>query len=278
MIESNGNFYLVGGQNYKGAYLPGNTGQYTNAIRKFELALVNNAWAISDTLTLTDAENLHRRDFNLAEVILPDQDSIGAVIYGGVFTPKSMAYQSPVYISGLSSGNPSIQIDSVTKQEVNLYSSAKIHSILGGGPYRVNRISLLGGITYKAYNKDSAGLVTPPNALSLPFSNLMSSYYTNGSDETLELVQLPPNELMPGYLGTNAVFFPLTSLLYGNSSNVIDLNKVFQNSQTGQVLVGYLYGGILSPAANTFTPAGPRSTMTNPVLYSVYMKLVDVSD
>jgi len=277
LIESNGNFYIVGGHNYKGAYLPGNTGQYTNAVRKFELVLNNSSWGISDTLTLTDPVNLHRRDFNLAEVILPYEDSVGVVILGGVFTPNSMAYQSPVYINGLASGNPSIQVDSITKQEVNLYSSAKINSVMAAGEYRFNRIALLGGITYKAYNKDSAGLVTPPITLALPFSNLMSSYYTNGEDETVELVQLPPNELLPGYLGTNAVFFPLSKYLYGSSSNVVDLNKVFPDPITGPVLVGYMYGGILSPAANTFTPSGPRSTMTNPVLYEVYMTIPNVN-
>lgn len=277
MIESNGNFYIVGGHNYQGAYQPGNTGKYTNAIRKFELSMVNNAWAVTDTLTLSDPENLHRRDFNLAEVILPDEDSIGVVMMGGVFTPNDMAYQSPVYINGLASGNPSIEVDTVTKQNVNLYSSAKINSVMAAGQFRANRIALLGGITYKAYNKDSGRLVVPPITEVLPFSNLMSSYYTNGEDETIELVQMPPNELLPGYLGTNAVFFPVSDYLYGSSSNVIDLNKVFPDSVTGPVLVGYLYGGILSPAAITFSPRGPRSTTTNPILYRVFMSIPNVT-
>ncbi|MDI1324043.1 MAG: hypothetical protein PSV36_14925 [Algoriphagus sp.] len=273
MIESNGNFYLVGGQNYKGAYIPGNTGEYTNSIRKFEISQAGNSWNISDTLTLRDSENLHRRDFNLAEVILPYTDSLGVVIYGGVFNKYGFGYQSPVYISGLASGNPAIQVDDSLKQEVNLYSAAKINSVLAFGEYRVSRIALLGGITFKAYDPDSSGLVIPDSTLALPFSNLMSSYYTNGEDETIELVQLPPNELLPGYLGTNAVFFPLPQLLYGNSSGIIDLNKVFPDPITGPVLVGYMYGGILSPVPNTFTADGAYNTRTNPVLYGIYMSI-----
>ncbi|TDQ17042.1 hypothetical protein DFQ04_1690 [Algoriphagus boseongensis] len=276
MMVSNGNFYLIGGQNYDSAYMPQKEGKYTNAIRKFELIQGNLGWGITDTLSVIDPVNLHRRDFNLAEVLLPDQDSLGAVIYGGVFTDQDMAYQSPVYITGLGAGNPTVQLDSQLLQQVNLYSSAKINSFLGNWPYRMNRIALFGGITYQALSKDSSSLEIPPASLALPFSNLMSSLYTDGVQESVELVQLPPNSLLPGYLGANAVFIPVTSYLYGNSSTILDLNKVFSNTNPGPVLVGFIYGGILSPAPNTFTPRGPRVTQPNPVLYEVYMSLKDV--
>ena len=274
MIVSNGNFYLVGGHNYQGAYLPGNNGAYTSAVRKFSLSMSGNSWVISDTLSIKDTVNLHRRDYNLAEVITPNFDSLGAVVYGGVFTKDGLGYRSPVYLNGLGRGTPYMTVDQATLQKVNLYSAAKVNAIMAIGDYRVGRISLLGGITYMAYDQNAGGLVVPSDVNALPFSNLISTYYTNGEDETIELVQTPPNNLMPGYLGTNAVFFPISSLLYGSSTSIIDLNKVFPDGVTGPVLVGYMYGGIVSPVPNTTTPTGNYTTTNSRKLYGVYMTLV----
>lgn len=271
MIVSNGNFYLVGGQNYEGAYIPGRNGEYTSAVRKFRLDQDGSNWVISDTLSIIDEENLHRRDYNLAEVITPGLDSLGAVVYGGVFNRQGLGYQSPVYLNDLGSGDPSITLDELTLQKVNLYTSAKVSAVLAFGEYRVSRISMLGGITYMAYDPALKELAIP-DGLPLPFSDMISTYYTNGEDETIELVQLPPNEMMPGYLGANAIFFPLASLLYGDSQSMIDLNKVFPGSPTGPVLVGYMYGGIESPAATT-TGMNRIETTTNATLYGVYMTL-----
>ena len=273
MFVTDDNFYLVGGQNYIGAYIPGNNGIYSSAIKKFRITQSGADWVLSDTLTVRDTVNLHRRDYNLAEVITPDADSLAVVVYGGVFTKNGLGYRSPVYLSELASGSPQITVDRQTLQKVNLYSSAKVQSMLAFGDYRINRIVLLGGITYMAYDPDSNALVVPEFFNALPFSDLISSYYTNGKDQTIELVQLPPNELMPGYLGSNAIFFPLPELLYGNSISIIDLNKVFPDPVTGPVLVGYFYGGIESPVPNTTTPGGNYSTKTNSKLYGVYFTL-----
>ena len=274
MMLANGNFYLVGGQNYKGAYVPGNTGIYTSAIRKFRIENNGIEWAVTDTLSIIDKENLHRRDYNLAEVITSDADSLAAVIYGGVFTKQGLGYRSPVYVNGLGSGEPYITVDKETLQKVNLYTSAKINSVLAFGEYKVNRVTMLGGITYLEYDQ-SSGQLSVPTDMPLPFSNMISSYYTNGQDETLELVQLPPNDMMPGFLGSNAIFFPEPTLLYGETESIIDLNKVFPGSGTQSVLVGYMYGGINSPSGTTTGMDDRGPTSTNKTLYGVYMTLVD---
>jgi hypothetical protein len=273
MIVSADNFYLIGGQNYDTSYIPGNTGKYTCAVRKFNLVQQGDAWAITNTSTIIDSTNLQRRDFTLAEVITADPDSLAAVIYGGVFTKSGLGFRSPVYINALSSGKPQITIDDTTLQKVNLYSAAHVDAVLDFGEYRINRVSILGGITYMAYDQDSAKLVVPKLGYELPFSNLISTYYTNGEDESIELVQTPPQATMPGYLGSNAVFFPLNALRYGSSNTVIDLNKVFPDNVTGPVLVGYMYGGIESPVPNTMTPNDSYNTTTNATLYGVYMTL-----
>ncbi len=271
MILSNGNFYLVGGQNYIGAYTPGNEGIYTSAIRKFRIGSNSSGFIITDTLSVIDSENLHRRDYNLAEVITSDTDSLGAVILGGVFNKQGLGYRSPVYLTGLGQGMPEFEVDDETLQKVNLYTSAKINSVLSFGQYKVNKITLLGGISYMEYDPSSQQLVVPED-IPLPFSNMISSYYTNGEGETIELVQLPPDAMMPGYLGSNAIFFPQPFYLYGDSDSVIDLNKVFPGSATGPVLVGYMFGGIDSPAGTT-TGMNRYQTKTNQTLFAVYMTL-----
>ncbi len=275
MMVSNDNIYLVGGQNYVGAYIPGNNGIYTSALRKFNITGSPGNWVVSGKDSIVDSVRLHRRDYTLAEVITADTDSIGAVVYGGVFTKNDMAYQSPVYINGLGSGQATATLDQQTLQNFNLYSAAKVESVLAFGDSKVNRVSILGGISYQAYNADSGGVYTPFWTLSLPFSNVISTYYTDGESSTIELVQLPPNKLMPGYLGSNAVFFRLSQFLYGDSDSVLDLNKIFPGNETGPVLVGYMFGGIDSPVPNTRVPGKIYPTTTNNTLYGVYMTLQD---
>lgn len=271
MMVVNGNFYLIGGQNYKGAYLPGNNGAYTSAIRKFSLKSEGNGWMLTDTLSIIDSVKLHRRDYTLARVITADTDSMGAVIYGGVFNRQGLGYRAPVYLNGLGSGNPTVTLDQETLQKVNLYSAAQIDAVLAFGQYRVSRVSILGGITYMSYDSNSGGLIVPE--IPLPFSNLISSYYTNGQGETIEMVQTPPNPMMPGFLGTNALFFPLENLRYGDSDTIIDLNKVFPDDTQGPVLVGYMYGGISSPVANPMSGMQNYNTKVNNTLFGVYMTL-----
>ncbi|MCS5491301.1 hypothetical protein [Algoriphagus limi] len=273
MMVANGNFYLIGGQNYKGSYLPGNTGDYTSAVRRFRLAQEGTSWAISDTLSVIDSAKLHRRDYTLAEVITPGPDSLGAVIYGGVFTRQGLGYRSPVYLNDLGSGNPDVTLDEQTLQKANFYSAAQVDAVMAFGEFRVSRISILGGITYMVYDPNS-GQLAAPDSIPLPFSNLISTYYTNGEDETIELVQTPPQAQMPGYLGANAVFFPLPSLLYGEAASIIDLNKVFEGDPSGPVLVGYMYGGIDSPVQNPMGGNSNYNTSVNSKLYGVYMTLV----
>jgi len=273
MAVANSNFYLIGGQTYDTTYEQGVYGNYSNAIRKFRVVYSANGWTLTDTASLIDPVNLHRRDFNMADVIL-DDGSLGEVIYGGVFTPDDMAYRNPVYITGLAEGNPAIRVDTTMKQVANLYSCAKINAFLGGSaPIRFNHTTLLGGISLMQYNTLTRKLDYPPVGQELPFSNLISSYITDGRTQSAEMVQLPPYPMMPGYLGTNAVFLPDPSLTIPGFPFNIDLNKVFSGPQRKRVHVGYLYGGIDSPVPTLITPGQNYTSTANQKLYKVFMKL-----
>jgi hypothetical protein len=272
MAMADSNFYLIGGQTYDTTYEQGVNGKYSNAIRKFRLAYSANGWTLTDTASLIDSVNLHRRDFNMADIIL-DDGNLGEVIYGGVFTPDDMAYRNPVYITGLAEGKPAIRVDTIMKQVANLYTGAKINAFLGGSTIRFNHITLLGGISLLQYDTLNHKLTNPPVGQELPFSNLISSYITDGRTQSAEMVQLPPYPMMPGYLGTNAVFLPDPSLTIPGFPFNIDLNKVFSGSQRKKVLVGYLFGGIDSPVATLITPGHNYTSTANRKLYKVFMKL-----
>ncbi|TVZ14655.1 hypothetical protein [Maribacter sp. MAR_2009_72] len=276
MMVVNNNFYIIGGQNYQQAYVPGYTGVYTNAIRKFSLLNNNGIWQLSDTLTLEDSENLHRRDFNMTETVMYGNDSIGAVIYGGVFTNNEMAYRHPVYINGLVSGIPTIEIDTSFHQKTNLYTGAKIQAALfyNDKGWFYNHTTFLGGISYMTLKPGADSLSVPEMGNELPFSNVISSFLTDGEFYSIEKVQLPPNEILPTYLGTNATFFAKPGFALKGHPEILDLNKIFNNIDFNQpVSIGYMYGGILSPVPNTFTSNGHMSTSTNKKLYEVFMTM-----
>lgn len=276
MMVVNNNFYLIGGQNYIGRYQRGNTGLYTNAIRKFNLISTGAGWSITDTSSLIDVVNLHRRDLNLVPVAVHDQDSIRAVIYGGVFTKDGLGYRNPVYISGLANGVPSISIDSM-KQDVNQYTCASISAAIVSHLFTLDQISFLGGISYMQYDTLTKKLSLPSLGKEMPFSNLISSIYTDGATNSLEVVQLPPAPALPAYLGSNALFFPLSDYMLSGYHQIMDLDKIFNNYANTPILIGYMYGGIESHHPNTVTPDGNYSTTVNHTLYQVYMNIpVDV--
>ena len=264
LLYNNGNFYLVGGQKYSAIYSSGTTGAYTNAIRKFQLQQTGNTWGITDTLSLIDTINLHRRDMNV--VALPPASGSQAVIYGGVFTNTGSAYLNPVEISGLDTGTPTIMVDSL-KQMANQYSSANapIWFNTSGLSFNV----FFGGISYEFYDSGQGGVVIGDHGRAMPFSNLISLVYHYKNYSPFELVQVPPAApLMPTFLGTDGTFIPLPQYALDSNPEVIDGNKI----PDGGGKIGYLYGGILSagPSSGT-TLKGNVPTSANPVLYDVYI-------
>ncbi len=262
-------FYLVGGQNFEGVYTVGSTGDYTNAIRSFTLEQNGSDWSLGTIDSLVDTVNLHRRDFNL----VPYLSSGGlqeAIILGGVFTPEDLSYNNPVYITGLATGTPAITVG-LSEQSCNQYSCAV--ACMWIAPQVEGMIyALLGGITYKQYSPATNGLVIGDNGVPMPFSNLVD-FIVSDTDTLVELVQTPPQPLLPGYLGTNAAFIPIPQFVTDSYPNILDLSKVFMDTTTAAT-IGYLFGGILSEGPTSGTTAnGIVRTYANPVLYSVDLSL-----
>ncbi len=271
MLVVNNNYYLVGGQNYAGVYSSGNTGAYTNAVRKFNVTNTGGTWNISDTLSVIDPVNLHRRDLNVVPVIAYGPDSIRAMIYGGVFTPNGLGYRNPVLISGLAAGTPSISVDTL-QQKVNQYDCATAKLAYKNPGIEFNITALLGGISLMQYDTATQKLVAGDNGIPMPFSKIISYMFTDGEQVFHEFIQLPPDDpFMPGYLGSDAFFKPLPQYIMDGTNDIIDLAKVFP--ATGRVLIGYMYGGIQSPQPSTFSVNKSITTSANSFIYSVYIEI-----
>jgi hypothetical protein len=268
LIIVNNIFYLVGGQDFEGDYSPGATGNYTNAIRKFSLQQNSSSWSIVNMDSLIDPVNLHRRDFNLVPYVALD-GSLECILLGGVFTKQGLSYNNPVYIKGLSEGNLSIAIGDLS-QKCNQYTCAVVPMMVYPGAGMV--YGLLGGITYMEYDQDTEKLVVGDKGVPMPFSNLIDIIISSTS-ESIEFVQMPPQELLPAYIGSNACFIPFAEYLTEGSGSIIDLNKVFYY-KSGKISIGYLFGGILSdgPTSGT-TPSGHVNTYANSKLYVVSIEL-----
>jgi hypothetical protein len=269
LLKVNSNFYLIGGQNYNSAYSSGVTGIYTNAVRRFALQQSSGTWVIADTASVVDPVNLHRRDLNVVPYSINGHQS--AILYGGVFTPQDQAYLNPVDISGLETGQVKVRVDSM-QQQVNQYACAKA-TLSFGSKFPVIT-AFFGGITYQEYDPKSGKLVIGDGGVPMPFSNLISMSFQYSSFLPVEYIQLPPAApLLPAYLGANARFIPLPQYTLNNHPNMLDGNKIVNNlSDSSSVMIGYIYGGIISlgPTSGT-TAKGYVATYANPRLYQVYL-------
>ena len=271
MMLINNHFYLVGGQNYDKFYGPGYNGKYTNAIRKFDLVQAGSNWTISNTVNLVDTVNLHRRDLNLIRYVYSGIEK--ARVYGGVFTPQDGPYLHPVSITGLASGQPAITVDSMI-QYTNQYSSAKASMVFGTNA-NLYITAILGGITYEEYDPKTQKLQIGDKGVPMPFSNLVSVIIKDRDFPPVEYIQLPPNgdPLLPGYIGANATFIPLPQFMVGARPDLLNGQAILDLlPKQSKVLIGYLYGGIVSLGPTSGTNAnGHVATYASNTLYQVYV-------
>lgn len=271
MLLDNGHFYLLGGQNYDKFYGAGYSGKYTNAIRKFDLVPTGSSWTIGNTINLADTVNLHRRDLNVMQYSYMGIDK--ARIYGGVFTPQDCAYLHPISITGLAGGQPAITVDSMT-QYTNQYSSAKATLVFGANA-NLYITAILGGITYEEYNSKTQKLQIGDQGIQMPFSNLVSIIIKYRELPPIEYIQTPTHDdpLMPGYIGANGTFIPLLQYMIGGHPGLLNGQKIVdQFNRQSKVLIGYIYGGIISLGPTSGTNAqGHVATYASAIVYQVYL-------
>jgi len=249
-----GFFYLVMGHDFEGSYTAfegqgEHSGKaasqtYLNEIRKLQVS-AGHAGELSVRLVekFSDPVAFHRRDLNAAPVLSPS--GLGLGIYGGVFTPDTqLGYTEPIYLA--SNGKPAV--DSSFEQKMNAYTCPKllIYDKAGETMYT----TLFGGISRYAWRGDSQkfvenskiGTKTQPVYLDgLQWSDQISTIrkvMTPGREETTELVHATA---LPGFLGTDGVFIPVSGLGRAHpATEILDMQQL----RGRKTFVGYIYGGI----------------------------------
>jgi hypothetical protein len=246
----NDTFYLVGGNKFDGNYNPnGNpsyTQVYTDAIRKFNLIDDGTTITITHLPTITDADQLHRRDFNAVPQILPNGTE-GITAFSGVFQRTA----DLPFLNSVTIDTNGYEVNNTFQQYYNhyhcavvpLYSAAKneMHNIFFGG--------------IAQYYDNNGTLVQDNN---VPFVKTIARV-TRNSAGTMAEFKLPIE--MPTLLGAGAEFISVSTIPQYN-------NGVFKldDFSADRTLVGYIYGGISSTAANVFfTNNGDQSSASSQI-------------
>jgi len=246
-------FYLVGGQKFTGRYNPmGNptyTQAYTNQVRKFKVDNSGSQLSFSDYTTITDAVHLHRRDYNLMPQIFPDGTQ-GYTISSGVFQVSAdLPFLYPVDIKA--SGHTPVTsfnqyLSNYHSASTSLYDSNSntMHSLFFGG--------------MSQYYYQNGTLAKDDN---VPFVKTISRV-TRSANGTLTEYQLPVE--MPALKGASAEFIPNHNISR-YESEIIKMHHFSSDT----ILIGYIYGGILSPSINPFGSNQTSSTNADNTVYEV---------
>lgn len=253
-------FYLLGGQKFIGRYNPmgpsngpGFIQEYTNAIRVFNINDDGNNITIEHLPSHKDNENLHRRDYNATEQIMPNGDE-GITMFSGVFQESA----NLPFLNSVDVSSTGYEVNNEFNQYYNHYhcpvlplyseSENKMHTIFFGG--------------IAQFYDNNGTLVQDDN---VPFVNTIARI-TRDKDGKMVEYKMPVE--MPTLLGAGAEFIPNLNLeTYDNG--VFKLDELSEQ----ETLVGYIYGGISSTAPNIFfTNDGTQSTANNQI-FEVYLKI-----
>jgi len=249
----NNTYYLVGGHKFIGRYNPmgpnngpGFIQEYTDQIRKFTVNINDTSLIINHLVPITDSINLHRRDYNVTAQILPNGVQ-GITAFSGVFQKTiNLPFLNCVNID-----SAGYVVNNDFTQYYNHYHCAHfpIYSALNN---EMNTV-FFGGI---AQYFDSLGILTQNN--DVPFVKTIARVLRDSTGLMSEY-KLPIE--MPSYLGAGSELIPNENLpKYSNG--VIKLDEL--NNDT--TLIGYIYGGINSTAANIFfINNGTQSTASSQI-------------
>jgi hypothetical protein len=246
-------FYLVGGHRFDGRYNPmGNptyTQTYSNQIRKFSIDNSNTNLSYSNYSTITDQVHLHRRDYNLLPQVFPNGE-LGYTISAGVFqigVDLPFLYPVDIRASGITpQTNFNQYLSHYHSPKACLFDSSRnqMHSLFFGG--------------LSQYYYDNGSLIQDDL---VPFVKTISrmSRMPNG---TLEEVVFDTE--MPNFKGAGAEFIPNLQLPHF-SNEVIKIDQIGSDT----ILLGHIYGGILSPAQNPFSNNQTSTTTADTSIYTV---------
>ncbi len=229
-------WFLVGGQNFTGEYNPMGgptyTQLYSNQIRKFLLSDNGSVITVTHLAAITDTVNLHRRDYNVIPQQLPNGQE-GLTAFSGVF----QATADIPYLNCVNIDSAGYSVNNSFSQYYNHYHCATM-PVYSAAVNEMHNI-FFGGI---AQYYDSSGILVQDN--NVPFVKTIARV-TRDAAGTMTEYKLPVN--MPSLLGASAEFI-ISDGLPHYSNHVLNLDAMADDT----TLVGFIYGGINSSAANIF--------------------------
>lgn len=246
---------LVGGHQFDGQYNamgnPTYTQVYTNAVQPFFLSFSNQQLQLNWLPQLIDANQFHRRDYNL----LPMYSAAGQnklLISSGVFQPTiNLPYLYPIELNS-TSYIPRTEFS----QLLSHYQNATFS--LYDEQRQSNHWLFFGGMAQYYY---SNGQLIQDN--SVPFVKTISRM-TLDSTNTFGEFNFPVE--MPGYLGAGAEFIAVNDTSFWH-----DEIGLLSHMTTDSLLLGWIYGGISSPSINPFTNNQTNTTSASNNVYEVWL-------
>jgi len=251
-------FYLSGGQRFIGRYNPMGPNQgpgfiqtYSNSSRKFTIQDDGVTLKVTHLTAIIDAANLHRRDYNVANQILPNGEQ-GITAFSGVF---QVSLDLP-YLNSVNIDSNGLTVNAGFSQYYNHYHCAHL-PVYSSSKNEMHTV-FFGGI---AQFYDSMGIMVQNN--DVPFVKTIARVTRDGKGSMSEY-KLPIE--MPALLGAGSEFIPIQSNpQYPNE--VLKLDDFSKDTTQ----VGYIFGGIASTAKNIFfINTGTQSTASS-TIFKVYL-------
>lgn len=251
-------FIIAGGHRFDGRYNPhgpnhmmGFKQSYSNGIHQFKLGLDGTTIKVTDFKTMRDEVHLRRRDFNLIPNIQADGRS-SLTISSGVFQiDEDLPFHHPVEFD-LDGYKPITSFN----QFLSNYHSAKV-SLFDGEKQSMHHF-FLGGIS--RYYLDGSDLKKDNQ---VPFVNTIS-HLTRDKDGIWSEYALTTQ--MPGFTGAGAEFIANPEL-----SKTSHQALFLPPNRSEPLLLGHMYGGIVSPVKNAFFNYETSSTYADSTIYAVYL-------
>jgi hypothetical protein len=254
----NNYYYLVGGHKFIGRYNPmgpdhgpGFFQQYTNQVRKFTITDDGVNLNINNYQSITDVNAFHRRDYNLVQQILPNGKE-GLILFSGVFQTTA----DIPFLNCVSLDIDGYRINQSFAQYYNHYHSAVL-PMYSSSSKEMHNI-FFGGIS-QYY--DSAGILVQNSEV--PFVKTIANVIVDKAGKLFEY-KLPLE--MPSFSGTSAEFIPIPTIPH-YPNDVIKLDSLGEE----KTLVGHIYGGISSKAANIFWINSGRESKASSQLFKVFI-------
>lgn len=243
-------YYITGGHRFDGRYNPLNmptfTQEYTNQIRRFLIEDDGINLSVTHLQAYTDADNLHRRDYNVSAQIMPNRQQ-GLTAFSGVF---QVAADLP-FLNCVNIDSSGYTVNNDFSQYYNHYHCA--HIPLYDSLKNEMHTIFFGGI---AQYFDLNGVLTQDD--NVPFVKTIARV---SRDSSGTMTEHKLNIEMPELLGSSSEFMANIDMEH-YENEVIKLNSFSGDS----IFAGYIFGGITSTAENIFfINDGTQSSATNKI-------------